>query len=120
MKIAIPEINGEVNQHFGRSKSFAIVEMDNNAQISAVNFVSTEGMEHNHEGIAEFLHNSGVEVVIAGGIGLGAIKGLESQGLRILFGAEGPVEPVVESFAAGEFVSERKVCGCHGDHKHHR
>lgn len=118
MKIAIPENQGEVNQHFGQSKNFAIIEIGESKQILNVDTVSAEGLQHMHEGMAEFLKNQGVDTVIVGGIGQGAIEGLESTGLKVLFGASGPIKDVAESYARGEFVSKRKVCQHHGEHHH--
>lgn len=119
MKIAIPENAGEVNQHFGQSRSFAIIEIDENKKITGVETVPTIGLQHQHEGIAQFLKNRGVETVIVGGIGPGAIQGLEAQGLNVLFGAAGPIKEVAETFANGQFVSERKICNHHHGHHHH-
>ncbi len=116
MKIAIPDNNGEVNQHFGQSTSFSTIEIDNSNQISKVDTVSTTGLQHKHEGIADFLKGLGVEVVIVGGIGQGAIDGLESRGLKVLFGAKGAVKDVAETFAQGKLVSKRTVCSHHGHH----
>ncbi|PKM83127.1 MAG: diguanylate cyclase [Firmicutes bacterium HGW-Firmicutes-14] len=125
MKIAIPDNQGEVNQHFGQSRSFAIIEIDSNNAVTGIETVSAAGLQHRHEGIAELLKQQGVEVVIVGGIGQGALEGLESAGLKVLFGASGPVKGIAESFARGQFVSSRKVCshhhgGHHGDHHQQR
>ncbi len=117
MKIAIPDDNGQVNQHFGQSRSFSIIEIDNGNQVVGINTVSASGLQHQHEGIADFLKNQDVEVVIVGGIGQGAISGLESRGLKVLFGAAGPVKDAAEAFAEGKFVSKRTVCSHHGEHQ---
>ena len=118
MKIAIPENAGEVNQHFGQSRSFAIIEIDENKKIAGVETVPTAGLQHQHAGIAQFLKGRGVETVIVGGIGPGAIEGLEDQGLNILFGAAGTIKEVAETYATGQFISDRKVCGHHHEHHH--
>ena len=119
MKVGIPENNGEVNQHFGQSASFAIIEIDNNNEVVQVDTAATTGLQHKHEGIADFLKEQGVEVVIVGGIGQGAIDGLESRGLKVLFGAKGSIKDVAETFAQGKLVSKRTVCSHHGHGHHH-
>ncbi|WP_418790657.1 NifB/NifX family molybdenum-iron cluster-binding protein [Phosphitispora sp. TUW77] len=119
MKIAIPDNNGEVNQHFGQSRSFSLIEIDNSNHVIDINTVSTAGLQHMHEGIADFLKNQGVEIVIVGGIGKGAIDGLESRGLKVLFGASGLVKDTAEAFAEGRFVSKRTVCSHQGENHHH-
>ncbi len=114
MKIAVPNNNGEVNQHFGQSQSFAVIDIDSNS----VTEVSAAGLQHKHEGLAGLLKEQGVEVVIVGGIGAGALQSLESQGIKVLFGASGPIKEVAETFARGEFVSHRTVCNHDGGHHH--
>ncbi|HWI54137.1 MAG TPA: NifB/NifX family molybdenum-iron cluster-binding protein, partial [Desulfobacteria bacterium] len=74
MKIAIPENQGEVNQHFGQSKSFAIIELDQNNQVITVQEISATGLQHRHEGLASLLKDQNVETVIVGGIGPGAVQ----------------------------------------------
>lgn len=118
MKIAIPENQGMVNQHFGQSRSFAVIKIDG-SQVQEVETISADGLQHRHEGLADFLKNNGVETVVVGGIGQGAIDGLESRGLNVFFGAAGPIKDVAESFARGAFVSKRTVCSHHGDDHHH-
>lgn len=119
MKIAIPNNNGEVNQHFGQSQIFSIIELDNDKKIVKVEDVEAAGLQHHHEGLAGLLKDQGVEVVIVGGIGAGAINALEAMHLKVLFGASGPIKDVAETFAKGEFISERKMCSHHGEHHDH-
>ncbi|KNZ68975.1 dinitrogenase iron-molybdenum cofactor biosynthesis protein [Thermincola ferriacetica] len=119
MKVAIPNNDGEVNQHFGRSTGFAIVEINSENRIVDIEEISAEGLQHRHEGLAGLLKNKGVEVVIVGGIGPGALEALESQGFKVLFGASGPIKEVAEAFARGQFISRRTVCNHHGEHHHH-
>ena len=119
MRIAIPDNNGEVNQHYGQSKVFSIIDIENDQNIVLADSVSTQDLQHNHTGLAEFLKRQGVEVVIVGGIGQGAVAGLEEYGLKVLFGASGSVKSVAETFAKGEFVSKRVMCNHHGEGHHH-
>lgn len=119
MRIAIPDNNGEVNQHYGQSKLFSIIDIEDNQNIILLDSVSTDALQHNHGGLAEFLKRQGVEVVIVGGIGAGAVAGLEECGLKVLFGASGPVRSVAESFAKGKFISKRVMCDHHGGGHHH-
>lgn len=119
MKIAIPENHGEVNQHFGQTTGFAIIEIADDNRIVSVETVSASGFQHSHEGLTGLLKQHGVEVVIVGGIGPGALEALESQGLKVLFGASGSIKEVAETFARGEFISRRTVCNHHGSHHHY-
>lgn len=118
MKVAIPNNNGEVNQHFGQSKSFAIIEIDDNNQIVNIEEVSSSAFQHKHESLAGLLKSHGADVVIVGGIGQGALDALESRGLMVLFGAKGAVKDAAELYAKGQFTSARTVCSHHGQHHH--
>lgn len=78
-KIAIPEIDGQVNQHFGRSTSFAIAEIKD-GEVVGISPLSVEGMVHQHGMLASALKNQGVEKAIVGGIGGGMAQSLAAQG----------------------------------------
>jgi predicted Fe-Mo cluster-binding NifX family protein len=117
MKIAIPSEYGYVNQHFGRSREFTVVELDN-GKIVSQKIISADNLQHNHAGLAGLMQNEGIEVVIVGGIGAKALEALEESGLRVVSGANGKIEEVVGSFARGELVSSAQGC-CHHHGEHH-
>jgi predicted Fe-Mo cluster-binding NifX family protein len=125
-KIAIPSSGENVNAHFGRSQAFTIFEVQN-GKMTGEEVIDTKGFEHQHAGIAQHLKSKGVEIVICGGIGPGAITGLENAGLEVLRGASGLARNVVESYVNGTFVSSNAVCNHshghhhenHHDHDHH-
>jgi len=114
-KIAIPTDGEIVNGHFGRTQAFTIFEIEN-GQVLNQELIDTQGFEHQHAGIAQLLKSKGAETIICGGIGSGAIQGLESAGLEVLRGAGGPIRDVAQSFAKGTFKGTDAVC----DHEHHQ
>lgn len=115
-KIAIPTDGEIVNAHFGRSQAFTIFEVQD-GKVTGEEHVDAKGYEHQHAGIAQLMKTKGVEAVICGGIGPGAITGLESAGLEVLRGASGSVRNVAQSYAEGTFTSSNAVCNhSHGDH----
>jgi predicted Fe-Mo cluster-binding NifX family protein len=122
--IAIPTEGELVNAHFGRSQAFTIIEIEN-SQIVKQERLNTANFQHQHEGIAQLLKSKGVETVICGGIGHGAIAGLANAGIEALRGASGLVVEVAQAYAAGTFVPSETVCnhghhhGHHGHHEHH-
>lgn len=119
-KIAIPQENGQVNQHFGQSRSFAIAKI-NDQEVVDVESVSALGLAHEHKGLAEFLKGQGVVAVVVGGIGNGAASALIDAGLALFTGASGKVEEVANLVAKGQFVSSPSTCnhgGCGGHHHH--
>lgn len=120
MKIAMPARNGQVNEHFGTTQEFAIIELEN-GKVKNTQILSNEGLQHNHGGIANMLKNENIEAIICGGIGGHMIQALQQMGLKVVNGASGPLENVAEAFAAGTLVTRPTQCGCGGgdDHHHH-
>ena len=117
MKIAIPNNGDMVNQHFGMSKSFVIVTVEDK-KIVNVEEVSAAELAHQHKGLADLLVKQGATIVITGGIGAGAIEGLQQNGLEIVKGATGDYKKVVESYINGTLENKDVVCNHHGEHHH--
>ncbi len=117
MRIAIPNDNGQVNQHFGRSREFVILELEDRKVISQ-RTASAEALRHDHTGLAELLVTQAVDVVLAGGIGPFALAALEKKGFKVITGVEGELNTVAEKYAGGELVSRGAVCDHHHDHDH--
>ena len=112
MKIAVTYDNGEVFQHFGKTESFKVYEVEDN------NVVSSEVIGSNgtgHGALAGLLAEQGVDVLICGGIGGGAQAALTEAGIELCAGAQGNTDQAVESYLKGELVSSGVNC----DHHHH-
>lgn len=116
MKIALPKNENDINQHFGKSRSFEIITIEDNKVINKKE-VSSEALQHNHGGLAALLKDEGVSVVITGGIGQGAIDGLKSQNLDVIRGASGKIDDIVTAYINGELQDKNVVCS--HDHEHH-
>lgn len=116
MKIAMPHQEGRVNEHFGNSREFVIVETEN-GKVTGKKIVANEIM-HNHGGLAQLLKAEGVDVVITGGIGRPMAEALQSVGFKVVIGASGEVEKVAEEFLSGQLVTKPVMCGCGGHHGH--
>lgn len=118
MKIAIPNNEKMVNQHFGMSKSFAIITVED-SKVLQVEEISSEDLLHQHQGLADLLLRHGTNVVITGGIGGGAIAGLKQNGLKVIKGASGEYMKVIEEYINGTLEDKNVVCNHHGEHHHH-
>ena len=112
MKIAVTYDNGEVFQHFGRTESFKIYEVEDNKVVSS-EVISSNGTGHG--ALAGLLAEQGVNVLICGGIGGGAQAALTEAGIDLCAGAQGNVDEVVETYLKGELESSGVNC----DHHHH-
>jgi len=123
LKIAIPTEEGKVNAHFGRSRQFTIVTVENNRIVETTS-IDTSGYHHQHGQLAELLQSSGVRVVLAAGIGQGAISHLQLAGIEVFCGAEGTIEEAVSAYLEGKLTAGSPSCGCgcghgHSHHHHH-
>ena len=127
MKIAVTYENGEVFQHFGHTEQFKVYEVEDGKIISS-EIVDTNGQGHG--ALAGFLLNSGIDVLICGGIGGGARNALAEAGIQLYPGAMGNADAQVESFLKGTLSydpdtmcshhshAEGHVCGDHGCGSH--
>ena len=108
-KIAIPSIGEMLNAHFGRAQTFKVFEITD-GKVLGEQVINSTGYEHQHEGIALLLKYHGVQTVICGGIGAGAIAGLEAAGINVLRGASGRVKDVAQAYADGTLIGTDDIC----------
>ena len=71
MKVAVTYENGEVFQHFGRTEQFKIYDVADGRVNSGI-VIGTNGTGHG--ALAGFLKAEGVQALICGGIGGGALE----------------------------------------------
>ena len=101
MKIAVTYDNGNVFQHFGKTESFKVYEVEDNKVVSS-EVISSNGTGHG--ALAGLLANQGIEVLICGGIGGGAQTALADAGIKLCSGAQGDTDKAVEAYLNGELV----------------
>ena len=112
MKIAVTYENGKVFQHFGKTESFKIYEVEDN-QIVSSDVISSNGSGHG--ALAGLLAEQGIDVLICGGIGGGAQAALADAGIELCAGAQGDTDQAVEAYLKGELVSSGVNCDHHGE-----
>ena len=112
MKIAVTYDNGNIFQHFGRTESFKVYEVEGNKVVSS-EVIGSNGVGHG--ALAGLLSEQSVDVLICGGIGGGAQQALAEAGVELVAGAEGDVDQAVEAYLKGELISTGANC----DHHHH-
>ena len=110
MKIAVTYENGKVFQHFGKTESFKIYEVEDN-QIVSSEVISSNGSGHG--ALAGLLAEQGIDVLICGGIGGGAQAALADAGIELCAGAQGDTDQAVEAYLKGELVSSGVNCDHH-------
>ena len=116
MKIAVTYDNGNIFQHFGRTESFKVYEVEDNKVISS-EVIGSNGVGHG--ALAGLLSGQSVDVLICGGIGGGAQAALQEAGVELCAGAEGDADQAVEAYLKGELISTGANCDHHHDEDGH-
>lgn len=118
MKIALPKNGDEINQHFMRSKSFAILSVEGKEITREEEIAIGNLHEHTDEGLAAFLVDQNISVLIAGGMGEGMHNALQSKGLTVVRGASGSYKDVTNEYLKGELKDREVICAHYGDYHH--
>jgi len=113
MKIAIASEKEMVTGHFGHCESFTIFETENNKIIKSE---SIPNPGHKPGFLPNFLNDMGVNVIISGGMGGGAIEIFNEKGIEVITGVSGNAKSAVEQYLQGVLKSEGSVCR---EHEHH-
>ena len=71
MKIAVTYDNGNIFQHFGKTETFKVYEVEDNKVVSS-EVIGSNGTGHG--ALAGLLAEQGIDVLICGGIGGGGIR----------------------------------------------
>lgn len=113
MKIAVASEGKIVTEHFGHCKGFAIFETENN-RIKNKEFIPNPG--HKPGFLPVFLHEKGVDVIISGGMGGGAVDIFNEKGIEVIVGTSGEVEKAVDDYLHGKLKSTGSICHEHDYH----
>lgn len=117
MRIAVTYDNGEIFQHFGHTEFFKIYEVENNV-VKDSQVVSTNGSGHG--ALAGFLNGAQAEVLICGGIGMGAQVALAEAGIKLYGGVSGSADEAVAAYLTGTLdYNENVQCNHHDHHEGH-
>ena len=110
MKIAGAGMGNEVAQHFGHCDNFLLFNCEDRKVVSMEN-IPNPG--HRPGFLPNFLADKGVNVIISGGMGGGAVDIFNERNIEVVVGAQGDAKANVEAFLAGNLVSTGSVCDKH-------
>ncbi len=113
MKIAATYDNGEIFQHFGKTQTFRLYNVED-GKILSTELISSNGSGHG--ALAKILKDQGVDLLICGGIGGGAQEALAAAGIEVCAGAQGSADQAVEAYLRGELHDAGTTCH-HHDHE---
>lgn len=121
MKIALPTRGNLIDDHFGHCESFTVFTINENDEIERRETIPYENGCGCKSGIAGVLKEKGVEIMLAGNMGEGAVNVLESHDIAVFRGCGGEVTEVTRAFLRGELNDSGESCAHHhgdGGHDH--
>jgi predicted Fe-Mo cluster-binding NifX family protein len=117
MKIAVPVTKeNQIDGHFGHCESYGVYTISDKREISGIkNVESPQGCGCKSD-IASVLASDGVTIMLAGGIGGGAINVLNYSGIEVVRGCSGDATEVVKLYLAGLVEDSGSSCLQHENH----
>ena len=112
MKIAVASEGNLVTGHFGHCEQFWIFVTDDQ---TITEETSLKNPGHRPGFLPNYLNEQGVEVIISGGMGGGAVDIFNEHGIEVVVGATGEAKDNVEMYLKGALKSTGSVCH---DHAH--
>lgn len=111
IKIAVASENEMVTEHFGHCANFNIFMADGKRIVGRE---SVPNPGHRPGFLPNYLNDRGVNVIISGGMGGGAIDIFNEKGIEVIVGAKGEAIAAAEAYLQGTLKSTGSVC-----HQHH-
>ena len=110
MKIAIPTANNLLCMHFGHCEKFIIADVDP-VKMEILNKEEVVPPPHEPGVLPKWLHEKGVNVIIAGGMGSRAQQFFQQYGIKVVVGAP-PMDPqiIILSYLKGDLATGGNVC----------
>jgi predicted Fe-Mo cluster-binding NifX family protein len=108
MKFAVPTVNETLTEHFGHCEKFAIIETENDNIINT-NFVNPP--VHQPGVYPSFLASQGVDVIIAGGMGMKAQDLFSENNIEVCIGvsSDSPSK-LVEQYIQNNLKTGQNLC----------
>lgn len=113
IRIAIAGEGKNVTEHFGHCVNFLIYDVENGKIIKEE---SIPNPGHRPGFLPNFLADRGVNVIISGGMGGGAVEIFNERNVEVVVGASGDAKTAVENYLKGELKTTGSVCH---EHEHH-
>lgn len=107
MRIAISTDGNSVSAHFGRCPSFTIVDIEK-GKVSRKEVIENPG--HHPGFLPAFLHEKGVNCIVAGGMGQRAVQLFHERGIEGIVGISGTIDEVIKKIADGKLEGGESLC----------
>lgn len=117
-KIALPVTMGnQIDSHFGHCEFYSIYTVSDSNEILKAELIKSAQGCGCKSNIAAELAEMGVTVMLAGGIGGGAINVLNQNGIEVVRGCSGSASDAVTQYLAGLISDSGESCHTH-EHLH--
>ncbi len=110
MNIAVASDNGKVAGHFGHCETFMVYESKDGKIIGKKD---DPNPGHKPGFLPVYLHEQGINVIIAGGMGGGAVDLFNEKDIEVVLGARGDARQAVDDYLSGSLKSTGSVCHEH-------
>ena len=116
-KIAVPVTkNNQIDGHFGHCEFYEMYTISENNEIIDVQTLKSQQGCGCKSNIASVLSDNGVSIMLAGGIGVGAINVLNNYGIQVIRGCSGNASDRVKQFVDGKIFDSGESCLQHERH----
>ncbi|MDD2495237.1 MAG: NifB/NifX family molybdenum-iron cluster-binding protein [Tissierellia bacterium] len=120
MKVALPTRNGNIDAHFGHCEYYTVLTVDDvNKEILNCETVESPQGCGCKSNIAQVLAKMGVDLMLAGNMGDGAVNVLHNSGIKVVRGCSGDVNSVALDYLNGKISDSGDSCHAHGHECHH-
>jgi predicted Fe-Mo cluster-binding NifX family protein len=117
MKIAVPITSEKyIDSHFGQCESYGVYTISEKNEITEVKTIKSQQGCGCKSDIASVLSSEGVKVMLAGGIGGGAINVFNNNGIEVVRGCSGKADDVVKLYIEGLVKDSGSSCNQHESH----
>lgn len=115
-KVALPSKGEMIDNHFGHCEKFTIYSLSEENEIVDSEYYKAPETCGCKSDLAAELGKEGVKVLLAGGIGQGAINKLKAEGIEVFSGYQGETKLVLEQWLSG-YKGNYSVCPPHESHE---
>ncbi len=116
--IAIPTVDGMVDNHFGHCDHYTIFRVNNDNKIESCERLDSPQECGCKSNISSVMQEMGITIMLAGNMGNGAFNKLNEHGISVVRGCSGKVEDVLQSYLDGTLADNGEACD-HHDCNHH-
>jgi len=107
MRIALSTDGKTVSAHFGRCPAFTIIDIED-GKVLHKEEISNPG--HHPGFLPQFLHEKGVNCIIAGGMGQNAVNLFAQHKIETVVGISGTINEVIDKIVNGTLEGGESLC----------